>query len=184
MLPVVVLKENKSYLLASFSLKLLNLPSSTMCCPFLFVASQPISPTSRSVWLTSSLPSYTFPLCTLPTESGQNQDSSLSGVNRHSVGGFKCMTSLGSNPNIRLRQGSWEWELWNNSDGRYWQVFGLGEIWLSSHYRNDSSCKIIQFHCKVKYSVQNLFQEEVRHIFLWHKQSVVSDSIFTTWEWR
>lgn len=39
------------------------------------------------------------------------------------------------------------------------------KIWLASHYRNDSSCKIIQFHCKVKYFVQNLVQEEVRRIF-------------------
>lgn len=39
------------------------------------------------------------------------------------------------------------------------------KIWLASHYRNDSSCKIIQFPCKVKYFVQNLVQEEVRHIF-------------------
>lgn len=37
--------------------------------------------------------------------------------------------------------------------------------WLASHYRNDSSCEIIQFHCKVKYFVQNLVQGEVRHIF-------------------
>lgn len=73
------------------------------------------------------LAKLSFQICTLPTESGQNEDSSLSGVNRHSVGRFECMTSPGSNPNIRLRQGSWEWELCNNSDGRYWQVFGLGE---------------------------------------------------------
>lgn len=89
----------------------------------------------------------------------------LSGVNRHSDGGFECMTSLGSNPNILLRQGSWECELCNNGDGRYWQVFGLGEIWLASHWRNDSSCKIILFHCKVKYFVQNLVQEEVRQVY-------------------
>lgn len=151
------------YLLTPFSLQLLTLPSSTLCCPFVVVASQLISPPSAAVRLSSSCQvGPSFPAPSLLSQARMR--TGLSGVNRHSDGGLECMTSVGSNPNILLRQGSWECELCNSSDGRYWQVFGLGESWLGSHWRNDSSCKIILFPCKVKYFVQNVVQEEVRHI--------------------
>lgn len=41
-----------------------------------------------------------------------------------------------------------ECELCNNSDGRHWQVFGLGGIWPIPPLRNDSFCRIIQCCCK------------------------------------
>lgn len=147
-LSVVVLKQNKFYLLPSFSLQVLTLPSSTLCCPVVAVASQPISPNSVAVRRPSSCqvsPSFSAPSLL----SQARMRTGLSGVNRHSDGEFECMTSLGSNPNILLHQGSWECELRNNSDGRHWQVFGLGELWLAFHSRNDSSCKIIPFQSSI-----------------------------------
>lgn len=169
-LPAVVLKQNKLYLLASFSLKLLSLPSSALCCPFVFVASQPIPPTSLS-----SSPSYPFKSAPSPLNQARMRtavcqvwiDTPLVDLSAWPLlGPTQIFVSVKAPEN-----GNCAITVMADTD----RSLAWVKIWLASHYRNDSSCKIIQFPCKVKYFIQNLVQEEVRRIFLWCKQSIVSD---------